>query len=256
MQLRDAAALVTGGASGLGAGTAQMIVDHGGRVGIVDLPGSAGAALAAELGAAARFVAADVTDPAQVQAAVDAVADHLGHIDLCVNCAGIAPAARMLDRAGAMFPLEMFRRAVDVNLVGTFVVVRHAARHMAANEPGADGERGVIVLTASIAGFEGQVGQAAYAASKGALIALTLPLARDLAGVGIRVMTISPGSMDTAMLAGFGDRVRETVVDTAVFPARAGTPAEFAHLVRAIAENVYLNGEVVRLDAATRLGPR
>lgn len=256
MRVADSVTLVTGGASGLGAATARLVTELGGRVAVVDLPGTPGAALAAELGAGARFVPADVTDTAAVEAAVDTVLAEFGRLDLCVNCAGICPAARVVNRAGELFPLDVFRRAVDVNLIGTFDVLRHAARAMTRNAPGADGERGLIVLTASIAGTEGQVGQAAYAASKGAIIALTLPLARDLASVGIRVMTISPGSMDTAMFAAFGDGVRDSLLDTAVFPKRAGRAGEFAQLVRAFAENPYLNGEVVRLDAATRLGPR
>jgi 3-hydroxyacyl-CoA dehydrogenase/3-hydroxy-2-methylbutyryl-CoA dehydrogenase len=256
VKLGESVALVTGAASGLGAATARLVAQAGGCVVLVDLPGSAGEGMAAELGERARFVAADVTDSDAVAAAVTAAVDEFGRLDLCVNCAGICPAARVVNRAGALFPLDVFRRAIDINLVGTFDVVRHAAGAMSRNEPRIDGERGLIVLTASIAGTEGQVGQAAYAASKGALVALTLPLARDLASLGIRVMTISPGSMDTAMFAGFGEGVRDSLLDTAVFPKRAGRPDEFARLVGTFAENTYLNGEVVRLDAATRLGPR
>jgi 3-hydroxyacyl-CoA dehydrogenase/3-hydroxy-2-methylbutyryl-CoA dehydrogenase len=256
VQLADAVALVTGGASGLGAATSARLVELRARVGIVDLPDSRGRHLADQLGKQAWFEPADITDPTAVEAAVDAIVARFGRLDLCVNCAGVCPAARLVSRAGELFPLEVFRRAVDINLVGTFDVVRHAARHMTRNKAGADGERGVIILTASIAGSEGQVGQAAYAASKGGVISLTLPLARDLASWGIRVMTISPGSMDTAMLAGMGEQVRDTLRDTAVFPRRPGRADEFAHLVQAIAENRYLNGEVIRLDASTRLGPR
>ena len=256
MRIGGSVALVSGGASGLGAGVVRMLVREGARVTIVDLAESNGKEVAAEYGAAARFEAADVTDADAVDIAVARCVEEFGRIDVCVTCAGIAPAARMVDRNGTMFPLDVFRRTIDINLVGTFDVMRHAAAHMAHNTPNDDGERGVIITTASIAGYEGQAGQVAYAASKGAVIAMTLPLARDLASLGIRVLSIAPGTMDTAMLSGFGAQLRENLIERAVFPRRAGTPEEFAQLVRAMIENAYLNGEVVRLDGATRLAPR
>jgi 3-hydroxyacyl-CoA dehydrogenase/3-hydroxy-2-methylbutyryl-CoA dehydrogenase len=256
MRVEGAVGLVTGGASGLGAGVVRMLVDGGGRAVILDLPSSSGAQLATELGDAVRFVAVDVTDPASVEAAIAAAAAAFGRIDVLVNCAGVSPAHPMINRAGDMFPLDMFAGAVAVNLVGLFDVVRRTALAMSQNEPAVDGERGLIVNVASIAGIEGQVGQAAYAASKGGVIALTLPLARDLARQGIRVMTIAPGLMDTPMLAGLDDKRRAGLTDLAVFPKRLGVPEDFSALVRSFMENTMLNGEVVRLDAATRLGPR
>jgi 3-hydroxyacyl-CoA dehydrogenase/3-hydroxy-2-methylbutyryl-CoA dehydrogenase len=253
MKIQDAVAFVTGGASGLGEGVVRMITAAGGRAVILDLPGSRGAELAQEIGEAAAFVAVDVADPDQVQAAVDDATDKFGMVNLLVSCAGVSPASRTVDRKGNMHALDVWRRAVDINLVGLFDVVRQTARRMSANEPGEDGERGLIVNVASIAGFEGQVGQTAYAASKGGVIALTLPLARDLAIWGIRVMGIAPGIMDTQMLAGVTEERRQAMLDLHVFPKRLGRPADFAALVRSFAENTMLNGDVVRLDAATRL---
>ena len=253
MEVRDTVALVTGGASGLGEGVVRMLATGGGRAAILDLPGSAGAAIAAELGERVVFCELDVTDAEAVGPAVDRAAEHFGRIDMVVNCAGISPAGRTLDRRGAMFPLETFRRTIDINLIGLYDVVRHGARHIARNEPGADGERGLIINTASIAGYEGQSGQTAYAASKGAIIALTLPLARDLSIWGIRVVAIAPGVMDTQMLAGFEAPAREAMAQIQLFPKRIGTPADFAGIVRAVIENPLLNAEVIRLDAGTRI---
>ncbi len=253
MQFADAVALVTGGASGLGAGTARAVVAAGGKVGIVDLPSSAGEALAAELGSSAAFLPADVTVPGQVRAAVDGVVERFGRLDLTANCAGVADAARVLDHDGSMFPLETYARVVGINLIGLFDVVRNSARVMSGNEPDADGCRGVIVNVASIAGYEGQAGQAAYSSSKAGVIGMTLPLARDLASHGIRVVCVCPGIFDTGMLAAASDKLRQRLADIHVFPKRLGTPADFAKLVQAICENPMLNGEVIRLDAATRL---
>jgi 3-hydroxyacyl-CoA dehydrogenase / 3-hydroxy-2-methylbutyryl-CoA dehydrogenase len=253
MQVKDSVGLVTGGASGLGEAVVRMLAAEGALAAIVDIPGSRGAELASEVGDSAVFVPADVTQPDQVSTAVARIAAEFGRIDLCVNCAGISPAHRIVKRDGTLFPLDVFRRAVDVNLIGLFDVVRQAAGVMARNEPGPDGERGLIVNVASIAGIEGQVGQAAYSASKGGVIALTLPLARDLAQWGIRVMTVCPGIMDTPMLKGIDDARRAALVDIHVFPKRLGTPSDFAYLVRSFMENTMLNGETVRLDAATRL---
>ena len=253
MKIAKSVGLVTGGASGLGAGTARMLVERGARVGIVDLPSSAGESLAAELGGDAVFVGADVADEAQVEAAVRAVVTEFGQLNLCVNAAGVSPAARVLSRKGELHPLDVFRRTVEINLVGTFDVLRHAVAAMSRNDPGPDGERGLIVNVSSAAALEGQAGQAAYAASKGGIVALTLPLARDLAIWGIRVMTVCPGIMDTGMLAGADDNRRAALMDLHVFPKRLGRPADFAQLVASFMENELLNGEVVRLDAATRL---
>ncbi|MEV6902667.1 SDR family NAD(P)-dependent oxidoreductase [Amycolatopsis sp. NPDC051372] len=253
MRIEGSVGLVTGGASGLGAGTARRLVAGGGRVGILDLASSAGAQLAAELGESALFVPTDVADEAAVEKAVGAVAERFGRLDVCVNAAGISPAARVLSRKGELHPLDLFRRTVEINLVGAFDVLRHAVAAMARNEPGPDGERGLIVNVSSAAALEGQAGQAAYSASKGGLVALTLPLARDLAIWGIRVMTVCPGIMDTGMLAGADETRRAALMDLHVFPKRLGRPEDFARLVASFMENELLNGEVVRLDAATRL---
>lgn len=254
MQVIGTRALVTGGASGLGGATVRRLAEGGAQVAVLDLPSSAGAEVAGEVGGV--FVAADVRDPVEVAAAVDHAAESLGGLDLCVNAAGVAPAHRVVTRSGELFPLDLFEFVVGVNLVGTFDVLRHAARHMTRNEPGSDDERGVIVNVASIAAFEGQIGQAAYSASKGAVAAMTLPLARDLASYGIRVMTIAPGIMDTPLLDSANPELKEQLAAVHVFPKRLGMPEEFARLVVHILENTLLNGEVIRLDAAARMGPR
>ena len=256
MDVRGSVGVVTGGASGLGAGVVKMLVENGGRAVILDRASSPGAELARELGQNAAFVACDVTDPDQVSAAVEGAAGAFGRIDLLVSSAGISEAARVVARDGTPYPLEDFRRGIEVNLIGLFDVLRLCAREMSRNEPNAEGERGLIVNIASIAGLEGQVGQASYAASKGGVVALTLPLARDLGSWGIRVMCICPGVMDTPMLAGAGEHVRQALADVNVFPKRLGAPADIAALVRTFMECTYLNGEVVRVDAGTRLGPR
>lgn len=256
MRVRNAVGLVTGGASGLGAGVVRMLVEAEGRAVILDRMGSPGADLARELGDQAAFVACDVTDPAQVAAAVTGAAEVFGRIDVLVSSAGISEAARVVARNGTPYPLEDFRRGIEVNLIGLFDVLRLTAQVMARNEPSPEGERGLIVNIASIAGLEGQVGQASYSASKGGVVALTLPLARDLATWGIRVMCICPGVMDTPMLAGVGEQVREALADINVFPKRLGEPADIAAVVRTFMECTYLNGEVVRVDAGTRLAPR
>lgn len=255
MEVDGAVGVITGGGGGLGGGVARMLVNNGGKAVILDLESSGGAELAKSLGPNAVFLPTDVSDSGQVEAAINRAVEVAGRIDVCVNAAGISPAHRVVDRKGRLHPLDMFERTLDVNLIGAFDVLRHAAKAMSDNEPGEDGERGLIVNVSSAAGLEGQPGQAAYAASKGALVALTLQLARDLAVWGIRVMTVAPGIMDTPMLAGVDDRRREQLVDLHVFPKRLGTPADFAALVRCIMEVTLLNGECVRLDAATRLGP-
>jgi NAD(P)-dependent dehydrogenase (short-subunit alcohol dehydrogenase family) len=249
MELKGIAALVVGGASGLGAATARELTARGARVTIADLNEDRGQALADELGGA--FVHADVTDEEEVQAAVEAA----GGIRVAVNCAGIGWAERTVKRDGPA-ELQPFETVVRVNLIGTFNVLRLAAAAMASGKTNAAGERGVVVMTASIAAYEGQIGQTAYSASKGGVVALTLPAARDLAGRGIRVCTIAPGLFDTPLLAALPEEARDALGKTMPFPQRLGRPEEFAHLACAIAENPMLNGEVVRLDGALRMAPR
>jgi len=249
MQLDGIGALVAGGASGLGEATARELAARGARVTIADLDEERGGALADELGGA--FVAADVTDESQVQAAVDAVEG----MRLAVSCAGIGWAERTVKKDGPA-ALQPFETVVRVNLIGTFNVLRLAAAGMAAVEPDAEGERGAIVLTASIAAFDGQIGQTAYAASKGGVVGLTLPAARDLARLGIRVCTIAPGLFDTPLLAGLPDEARRALGEQIPFPSRLGRPEEYARLACHIAENPMLNGEVLRLDGALRMPPK
>jgi NAD(P)-dependent dehydrogenase (short-subunit alcohol dehydrogenase family) len=247
--------LVTGGGSGLGAATAQMVVDQGGSVVLADLDRERGAEVAAALGERARFVPTDVTDENGVRDAVAAAAGGEGGLAVAVNCAGIAPAERVLGRDGP-HSLARFVAAVQVNLVGTFNVTRLAAEAMAGNPPLADGERGVIVNTASVAAFDGQIGQAAYAASKAGVAGMTLPVARELARHGIRVVAVAPGIFDTPMLAAMPDQVRASLGAQVPFPSRLGRPDEYAALVRHVVENRMLNGEVIRLDGAIRMAPK
>ena len=256
MQIKNTKALVTGGASGLGFGAAQRIVARGGRVVMLDINAEQGTKAAAELGDSARFIECDVTDTDQVGAAVDGAAEAFGGINVLVNAAGVAPPQRVLSRDGTMFDIELFRFVIAVNLVGMFDVIRNTARIMAGNEPGDTGERGVIVNVASIAAFEGQVGQAAYSASKGGVVGMTLPIARDLASLGVRVVTVAPGIMDTPLLADAPQELKDGLAKLHVFPQRLGTPEDFAHLTTAIIENEMLNGETIRLDAAARMPPR
>jgi NAD(P)-dependent dehydrogenase (short-subunit alcohol dehydrogenase family) len=246
--------LVTGGGSGLGAATAQMVVDHGGSVVVADVDRDRGRRVADELGERARFVATDVTDEASVRGAVGAAAE-TGGLHAAVSCAGIALAERVLGRQGP-HDLARFAATVQVNLVGTFNVNRLAAEAMAANDPGPDGERGVLVNTASVAAFDGQIGQAAYAASKAGVAGMTLPVARELARHGIRVMAVAPGIFDTPMLAALPADARASLATQVPFPSRLGRPDEYAALVRHILENHMLNGETIRLDGAIRMAPR
>jgi NAD(P)-dependent dehydrogenase (short-subunit alcohol dehydrogenase family) len=252
--MSTSSALVTGGASGLGAATARRLHAEGAQVMILDLEGSAGPAVAADLGERAAFVPADVRDEAAVRAAV-AATQARGALRAAVSCAGVAPAARLLGREGPL-PLAEFAQAVEINLIGTFNVMRLAAEAMAGNDPDGDGQRGVIVNSASVAAHEGQIGQIAYAASKAGVAGMTLPAARDLAARGIRVVAISPGVMDTPMMAGMPDHVRETLAELVPNPPRLGRPEEFADLVVHVIANPYLNGEVIRLDGALRMPPR
>jgi NAD(P)-dependent dehydrogenase (short-subunit alcohol dehydrogenase family) len=255
MQIDGKAFLITGGGSGLGAATARALVEAGGRVLLADVNAAAGEATAAELGEAALFAATDVTSEEQVQAAVQAAVERFGGLHGAVNCAGVGGGARVLGKDGPM-PLAHFTKIVTINLVGTFNVIRLAAAAMQRNEPGEGGERGVIVNTASVAAFDGQIGQAAYSASKGGVVGLTLPVARELARFGIRVMTIAPGTFDTPMVAGLPDDVRASLGQQVPFPPRLGRPAEYGALVRHIVENQMLNGEVIRLDGAIRMAPK
>ncbi|QJY48263.1 3-hydroxyacyl-CoA dehydrogenase [Pseudonocardia broussonetiae] len=253
MDINGAVAVVTGGASGLGLATTEKLLDAGASVVILDLPSSAGPDVAEKLGDRVRFAPADVTDEAGVSAALD-VAAELGPLRVAVNCAGTGDAIRVLGKKG-VYPLDKFARIVSINLIGTFNVLRLAAERMAATEI-VDGERGVIVNTASVAAFDGQIGQAAYSASKGGVVGMTLPIARDLAGAMIRVVTIAPGLFDTPLLASLPEEARVSLGQQVPHPSRLGQPAEFGALVTHIVENQMLNGEVIRLDGAIRMGPR
>lgn len=255
MQIAERTFLVTGGSSGLGEASVRRLHGQGANVVIVDLNDATGEALAKELGNRAAFVRADVSQEADVSEAVRATTDHFGALHGNINCAGIPLAERVLGRQGP-HDLDRFSKVVSVNLVGTFNVVRSCAAAMAENEPGEDGERGVIINTASVAAFDGQIGQAAYAASKGGIVAMTLPVARELARFGIRVLTIAPGIFDTAMMAALPEKARISLGEQVPFPSRLGQPAEYAALAQHIIENRMLNGEVIRLDGAIRMAPK
>lgn len=260
MQIQGTGALITGGASGLGLATARVLAAAGAHVTLLDLPSSAGAEMAAEIGGA--FAPGDVTSPEDAASAV-AVADEQAPLRIVVNCAGIAPPAKVLSRDGSPAVLADFERVIRINLVGTFNVISQASAVMAKNDPsagseadGAAGDRGVIVNTASVAAFDGQIGQPAYSASKGGVHAMTLPIARELARHGIRVCTIAPGIMETPMLAGLPEAAQESLGQQVPYPARLGRPGEYAALVEHIIANGYLNGETIRLDGAIRMAPK
>jgi NAD(P)-dependent dehydrogenase (short-subunit alcohol dehydrogenase family) len=255
MDIRGGTFIVTGGASGLGAGTARMIVENGGRAVLADLKDEDGRRLAEELGSAAKFVRTDVTDEAGGQAAVAAAVEGFGGVHGLVNCAGVVHQERVVGREGP-HTLAGFVRAVNINLIGTFNLIRLASAVMTGNTPNAGGERGVIVNCASVAAFDGQIGQAAYSASKAGVVGMTLPIARELARFGIRVMTIAPGIFETPMVSGFSQELQDALGRQVPFPPRLGKPAEFASLVRQIVENPMLNGEVIRLDGAIRMAPK
>ncbi|ODP32395.1 SDR family NAD(P)-dependent oxidoreductase [Pandoraea sp. ISTKB] len=255
MQIKDRVFLVTGASSGLGAATARMLIDAGARVVLGDINAEAGAAQADALGDAARFVATDITREDDVQRLVDTARSAFGGLNGVVNCAGLVIGERILGKQGP-HRLESFARIVNVNLIGTFNVLRIAASAMAEGTADAEGERGVIVNTASVAAFDGQIGQAAYAASKGGVAALTLPAARELARVGVRVVTIAPGIFETPMMAGMTPEVQAALGASVPFPPRLGRPSEYAALVRHIVENTMINGEVIRLDGALRMAPK
>lgn len=256
MQIEGITAFITGGASGLGEATARLLAERGANVALYDLPRSKGAELEKQIGSAARFLPGDVTDEAQVNAALDEALAAFGEIRAVVNCAGIGSASRTVGKQGEPFPLDIFRRTIEVNLIGTFNVIRLAASRMIENQPDSDGERGAIVNTASIAAYDGQIGQAAYSASKGGIVGLTLPVARDLARHGLRICTIAPGLFKTPLLAGLPEPALDALGKSVPFPSRLGDPSEYASLACQILENPMLNGEVIRLDGALRMAPR
>lgn len=255
MQISNKTFIVTGGASGLGRAAAEALLAAGGRVVVLDVNAEAGKAAEQALGAQARFAHADVSSEDQVKAAIDLAVSEFGGLHGVVNAAGIAPAAKVLVRNGP-HPLDLFEKTIRINLVGTFNVIRLAAVVLTANTPEASGERGVIINTASIAAFEGQIGQPAYAASKSGIVGMTLPIAREFASSGIRVVTIAPGIFDTPLLAGLPEAARVSLGQQVPFPPRLGRPAEYAALARHIIENEMLNGEVIRLDGALRMAPK
>ena len=255
MQINGRAFVVTGGASGLGRAAAEAIVAGGGKAVLLDVNAEAGKAAEQALGNSVRFAQADVTSEDQVKAALDVAVSAFGNLSGVVNAAGIGPAAKVLGKNGP-HPLDLFEKTVRINLVGTFNVIRLAAAIMTRNQPAESGERGVIVNTASIAAYDGQIGQPAYAASKGGIVGLTLPVAREFAAAGIRCVTIAPGIFDTPLLAALPEAARVSLGQQVPFPSRLGRPAEYGALVRHILENEMLNGEVIRLDGALRMAPR
>jgi NAD(P)-dependent dehydrogenase (short-subunit alcohol dehydrogenase family) len=254
MEIEKKTFIVTGAASGLGEATARMVIARGGYAVLADV-NPAGASIAEELGMRAQFVATDVTREDDATRAIETAKEKFGDVHGLVNCAGIAPSERIAGRNGP-HALESFTRAININLVGTFNMLRLAAAAMIGNEPMADGERGIIINTASIAAFEGQIGQIAYAASKAGVAGMTLPAARELARFGIRVVTIAPGLFMTPMMAGFSSEVQDSLAKTVLFPQRLGKPAEYADLVAAICAQTMLNGETIRLDGALRMAPK
>jgi len=255
MQIENQVFLVTGGASGLGAATARALVRRGGKVVIADLNDTLGAALAQELGEGARYTHVDVASEAEVQAAVDLAVNEFGGLHGAINCAGIGVAEKALGKDGPL-ALQRFTRIINVNLVGSFNVIRLAAHAMSKGAPNSEGERGVIINTASVAAFDGQIGQPAYSASKAGVVGMTLPLAREFARIGIRVMTIAPGIFETPILAGLSPEALDSLNKSVPFPSRLGRPVEFAQLAVQIVENPMLNGECIRLDGAIRMAPR
>ena len=255
MNIQGKSALITGGASGLGAATVRMLAVKGAKVTIADVNEAGGKQLAQELGSNVSFINTDVTDGAQVAAAVESAAKSQGGLHFLITTAGIGIAEKLLGKNG-MHDLGKFVRTIQINLIGTFDAIRHAANAMAANQPDEDGHRGVIVTTASVAAYEGQIGQVAYSASKGGIVGMTLPLARELARSGIRVCTIAPGIFQTPLLAGLPEAAQASLAQQVPFPSRLGKPPEFAALVQQIIENNMLNGETIRLDGAIRMAPK
>jgi 3-hydroxyacyl-CoA dehydrogenase/3-hydroxy-2-methylbutyryl-CoA dehydrogenase len=253
MNLQDKVALVTGGASGLGRATVEQFIAHGAKVAIFDMNEAEGAALAEQLGPAVIFCPVNVTDNESIEAGIQSVIESFGALHICVNCAGRGGGAtKTLGRKGR-FPIDLFKDVININLVGTFNVLSQAVEKMADNEPDENGERGVIINTSSIAAFDGQKGQVAYSASKAGLVGMTLPIARDLAYYGVRVVTIAPGVFDTPILKSLPAEVKEELARGIPFPARLGKPADFANMARHVVNNSYINGETIRLDAALRM---
>lgn len=255
MKIVGSTTVITGGASGLGRATAERLYASGGHVTLLDLPSSAGGEVARAMGSNALFTPADVTSADEVTAALEAAVKRFGSIQALVTCAGVGPAEKTFGKRGPA-DLAKFTRTIQINLIGTFNCIRLAAAHLANNRPGPDGERGVIINTASVAAFDGQIGQAAYSASKGGIVGMTLPIARDLAELGIRVCTIAPGLFDTPMMDTLPQPVRDSLGKQVPFPSRLGRPTEYAALAVHIMENVMLNGETIRLDGAIRMQPR
>lgn len=259
MQLQTSTALITGGASGLGEATARLFVNQGAKVVVLDLNEAAGQALESEFPGQLQFIKTDVTSESEVQNALDTALQTFRSIQIVVNCAGIAPARKIVGKADGIYgphSFELFDKTIRINLIGTFNVMRLAAFAMEQNEPNAEGERGVIINTASVAAYDGQMGQVAYAASKGGIVSMTLPVARDLAKSGIRVMAIAPGLFETPLLMGLPEEARISLGQQIPFPSRLGKPSEYALLAKSIVENPMLNGEVIRLDGAIRMAPR
>lgn len=255
MEVSGIVALISGGASGLGEATVRRLVAHGAKVIVMDLNETRGQSLAEELGPHAHFAKADVSSEEDVQNAIQLALNTFGGLHVAINCAGIGSAIKTIGKEGP-HPLSVFKKVIEVNLVGTFNLIRLAAHAMERNEANAEGERGVIINTASVAAFDGQIGQAAYSASKGGVVGMTLPIARDLARTGIRVVTIAPGLFDTPLLASLPEEARISLGQQVPFPPRLGRPAEYAQLAQQIIENAMLNGEVIRLDGAIRMAPR
>ncbi|MFJ5762130.1 3-hydroxyacyl-CoA dehydrogenase [Neobacillus sp. NPDC093182] len=255
MRIQDSIALVTGGASGLGEATVRNIVKNGGKAAILDLSEERGASLAEELGENAVFYKTNVTSEEDVENAINSAIAQFGSINTVVNCAGIAIAEKTVGR-NQPHSFDHFKKVIEINLIGTFNVIRLAAAQMVNNQPNQEGERGVIINTASVAAFDGQIGQAAYSASKGGVVGMTLPIARDLAKSGIRVMTIAPGLIETPLFASLSEQAKAALESQVPFPSRLGRPSEYAQLAQSIIENVMLNGETIRLDGAIRMAPR
>jgi len=255
MEIKGCTAVVTGGASGLGEATVRSLVNDGAKVAIFDFDETRGSQIAAEIGDAVIFCRSDVTDEKLVQQAIEKTMESFGAVHIAVNCAGVATPAKILSKRGPI-SIEEFSRVVQINLVGTLMVIKLAAEKMVNNSANADGEKGVVINTASVAAFDGQIGQAAYSASKAGVVGMTLPIAREFADYGIRVVTIAPGLFDTPMLAGLPEKARESLIKMVPFPKRLGRPSEYAQLAKHIIENPLLNGETIRLDQAIRMGAR
>lgn len=255
MKIENNTFLITGGASGLGFATAKMIVENGGNAVLIDVNEEAGTTAQSNLGSKSKFIKTDVTSEEQVQSAVNQAVEMFESVEGIINCAGVGPAKRVVGKEGP-HPLDFFQKVININLIGTFNTLRLVADKMQNNEPNTEGERGIIINTASVAAFDGQIGQAAYSASKGGIVAMTLPIAREFARMGIRVMAIAPGIFETPLLASLPQDAQDSLGKQVPFPPRLGRPSEFANLVKQIIENTMLNGEVIRLDGAIRMGAK